>query len=142
MRSQPAVYGGRVIAGGQDGSVYALDMKTGCVYWATTVQSQVRSGITVGEAGGNPAVFFGDSAGFVYALDATSGKQLWKARAGRTSGIHCDRDAGVLQGSLVCRGRFPRGIDVGFSRLPVLHVSRQRVGSGCRYRKGSCGRPT
>jgi len=80
MRSQPAVYGGRVFAGGQDGSVYALDMPTGCVYWATTVQSQVRSGITVGEAGGKPAVFFGDSAGFVYALDAASGKQLWKAR--------------------------------------------------------------
>jgi polyvinyl alcohol dehydrogenase (cytochrome) len=80
MRSQPAVYRGKVFAGGQDGSVYALDMRTGCVYWVTTVQSQVRSGITVGEAGGNPAVFFGDSAGFVYALDATSGKQLWKAR--------------------------------------------------------------
>src|ERR1700689_165899 len=81
MRSQPAVYRGKVFAGGQDGSVYALDMRTGCVYWATTVQSQVRSGITVGEAGGNPALFFGDSAGFVYALDAASGKQLWKARA-------------------------------------------------------------
>ena len=81
MRSQPAVYRGKVFAGGQDGSVYALDMKTGCVYWATTVQSQVRSGITLGEAVGNPAVFFADSAGFVYALDATSGKQLWKARA-------------------------------------------------------------
>jgi len=81
MRSQPAIYRGRVIAGGQDGSVYALDMHTGCVYWSTAVQSQVRSGITVGAAGGNPAVFFGDSAGFVYALDATSGKQLWKTRA-------------------------------------------------------------
>ena len=80
MRSQPAVYRGRVFAGGQDGSVYALDMKTGCVYWATTVQAQVRSAITVGAAGGNPALFFGDSAGFIYALDATSGKQLWKVR--------------------------------------------------------------
>ena len=81
MRSQPAIYRGRVIAGGQDGSVYALDMTTGCVYCTTTLQSQVRSVITVGEAGGNPAVFFGDSAGFVYALDATTGKQLWKTRA-------------------------------------------------------------
>jgi polyvinyl alcohol dehydrogenase (cytochrome) len=80
MRSQPAVYRGRIFAGGQDGSVYALDMRSGCVYWATAVQSQVRSGITVGEAGGNPALFFGDSAGFVYALDAASGKQLWKVR--------------------------------------------------------------
>ncbi len=81
MRSQPAIYRGRIFAGGQDGTVTALDMRTGCTYWSTTVQSQVRSGITVGEAGGNPSVFFGDSAGFVYALDAASGKQLWKVRA-------------------------------------------------------------
>ena len=80
MRSQPAVSGGRLFAGGQDGSVYALDMRTGCVYWSTTVESQVRSGIMVGDDGSNPAIFFGDSAGFVYALDAKSGKQLWKVR--------------------------------------------------------------
>ena len=29
---------------------------------------------------GGTALFFGDSAGYVYALDATSGKQLWKMR--------------------------------------------------------------
>lgn len=80
MRSQPAVYRGRIFAGGQDGSMFALDAKTGCTYWTTMVQSQVRSGITVGEAGANPAIFFGDSAGFIYALDAGSGKELWKAR--------------------------------------------------------------
>ena len=80
LRSQPAVYRGRVFAGGQDGSIYALDAATGCVHWATTVQAQVRSGIVVGEAGGNPAVFFSDSAGYVYALNAANGKQLWMAR--------------------------------------------------------------
>ncbi|HEY7335841.1 MAG TPA: PQQ-binding-like beta-propeller repeat protein [Bryobacteraceae bacterium] len=80
LRSQPAVSGGRVFAGGQDGSVYALDAASGCVHWTTTVQSQVRSGITVGEAGANAAIFFGDSAGYVYALDAANGRQLWKAR--------------------------------------------------------------
>jgi polyvinyl alcohol dehydrogenase (cytochrome) len=80
MRSQPAVYRGRVFVGGQDGSVYALDAKTGCAVWSTTVQSQVRSGITVGEIGANAAVFFGDSAGYVYALDGATGKQLWKMR--------------------------------------------------------------
>lgn len=80
MRSQPAIYGGRVFAGGQDGSVVALDAKTGCTWWTTMVQSQVRSGITIGEAAGNPALFFGDSAGYVYALDAGSGRQLWKVK--------------------------------------------------------------
>ena len=81
LRSQPAVYRRRVFAGGQDGSVFSLDAATGCVHWATMVQSQVRSGITIGEAAGNPAVFFSDSAGYVYALDAASGKQVWKVRA-------------------------------------------------------------
>jgi len=80
MRSQPAVYRGRVFAGGQDGSLYALDAATGCVHWVTTVQAQVRTGITIGDVAGNPAAFFADSAGFVYALDAASGKQLWKMR--------------------------------------------------------------
>ena len=80
LRSQPALYRGWVFAGGQDGTVYALEAATGCVHWATAVQSQVRSGITVGEAAAQPAIFFGDSAGYVYALDAASGKQLWKIR--------------------------------------------------------------
>src|SRR5581483_6113766 len=80
LRSQPAVYRGRIFVGSQDGSIYALDTVSGCVHWATTVQSQVRSGIVVGEIAGKPAIFFGDSAGYVYALDASSGKQLWSMR--------------------------------------------------------------
>jgi len=80
LRSQPAVYRGRIFVGSQDGSVYALDAATGCVHWSTTVQSQVRSGITTGEIAGNPTIFFGDSAGFVYALDGATGKQLWRMR--------------------------------------------------------------
>jgi polyvinyl alcohol dehydrogenase (cytochrome) len=80
MRSQPAVYRGRIFAGGQDGTIVALDAITGCTHWSSTVQSQVRSGITAGEIAGAPALFFGDSAGYVYALDAASGRQLWKMR--------------------------------------------------------------
>jgi len=80
LRSQPAVYRGRIFVGSQDGSVYALDSATGCVHWTTMVQSQVRSGIATGEIAGNPTIFFGDSAGFVYALDGATGKQLWRMR--------------------------------------------------------------
>ena len=78
LRSQPAVYRGRVFAGAQDGSVYSLDAATGCVYWTTVVQAEVRSGITVAEVAGKPALFFGDSSGYLYGLDGASGKQLWK----------------------------------------------------------------
>jgi polyvinyl alcohol dehydrogenase (cytochrome) len=78
LRSQPAVYRGRVFAGAQDGSVYSLDAVTGCVHWSTMVQAEVRSGITVTEVGGKPALFFGDSSGNLYGLDGATGKQLWK----------------------------------------------------------------
>src|SRR2546422_6286782 len=78
LRSQPAVYRGRVFAGSQDGSVYSLDAETGCVHWTTTVQAEVRSGITVAELDGKPSLFFGDSSGYLYGLDGATGKQLWK----------------------------------------------------------------
>jgi polyvinyl alcohol dehydrogenase (cytochrome) len=78
LRSQPAVYRGRVFAGSQNGDVFALDAATGCVHWSTTVQAEVRSGITIGDLAGKPALFFGDSAGNLYALDGATGRQLWK----------------------------------------------------------------
>src|SRR5215831_15596466 len=78
LRSQPAVYRGRVFVGSQDGSVYSLDAETGCVYWITTVQAEVRSGITVAEVDAKPTLIFGDSSGYLYALDGATGKQLWK----------------------------------------------------------------
>ena len=49
LRSQPAVYRGRVFVGSQDGTVYALDAATGCTHWSTLVNAEVRSGITVAE---------------------------------------------------------------------------------------------
>jgi polyvinyl alcohol dehydrogenase (cytochrome) len=80
LRSQPAVYRGRVFAGSQNGDLYALDAATGCVHWTTTVEAEVRSGITVGDVAGKPTLFFGDSSGYLYAIDGASGTQLWKMR--------------------------------------------------------------
>lgn len=79
VRSQPAIYRGRVYVGGNDGTVYALDARTGCAFWATKASKAVRSGIAVAKAGSVEAVFFGDAGGDVYALDANSGEFLWSA---------------------------------------------------------------
>jgi polyvinyl alcohol dehydrogenase (cytochrome) len=81
MRSQPAVYKGRIYLGGDNGTVYSLDAATGCTYWSTAVK-QIRSGIAVGSAGSVTAVFFGDVSGSVTALDANSGNLLWQTRVG------------------------------------------------------------
>src|SRR5262249_19864567 len=78
LRSQPAVYRGRVFVGSPDGSVYSLDAETVCVHCITTVPAEVRAGITVAEVEGKPSLFFGDSSGHIYGLDAATGKQLWK----------------------------------------------------------------
>jgi polyvinyl alcohol dehydrogenase (cytochrome) len=81
VRSQPAIYGGRVYVGADDGTVYSLDAATGCTFWATTAPKAVRSGMVIGKVGSGDAVFFGDSGGAVYALDADSGKFLWRTQA-------------------------------------------------------------
>ena len=124
MRSQPAVYRGRVFAGGQGSTVYALDMLTGCVL-VNHVPVPVRSGIMVGEVGGNPALFFGDSAG----------KQLWKRRAD-------PHPASTMTATPVsCMSGRPPRESVGFSRLAVLHVqAASRLWMPPPEK--SCGKPT
>lgn len=77
-RSQPAFAGGRVFIGNSNGVVYSLDADSGCTRWGFKAAGAIRSGVTIGEANGSPAVFFGDSGANVYALDAKTGAQLWK----------------------------------------------------------------
>src|ERR1700733_5312236 len=70
-RSQPAIVGGRVFIATATGAVYSLDADTGCTRWGYQAgQVGVRSGLTVGEANGTAAVFFGDTTATVYALNA------------------------------------------------------------------------
>ena len=81
--SQPTVAGGRVFVGSQNGTVYALDARTGCIRWTFAAQGGVRTAVTIDAApGAVPArVYFGDTAANVYALDADTGRQLWVRRA-------------------------------------------------------------
>ncbi|MBI3548616.1 MAG: PQQ-binding-like beta-propeller repeat protein [Elusimicrobia bacterium] len=82
--AQPTVVGGRVLTGSADGTVYALDAKSGCVHWTFKADAGVRGAVNIGEidAGGRkrPAAFFGDVRGTVYAVDAATGERLWHRR--------------------------------------------------------------
>ncbi len=79
--AQPAVAAGRVFVGGGDGSVFALDARSGCTYWSFKAAAMVRTAISLGAAGkGRYAACFGDQQGNVYALDAQTGALLWKTR--------------------------------------------------------------
>jgi polyvinyl alcohol dehydrogenase (cytochrome) len=82
--AQPTVVSGRVFMATDNGYVYSLDAKTGCVYWSFQNGSIVRNSPMVGAVTGQGAtrwaVFFGDGHANVFALDAQTGRQLWKTR--------------------------------------------------------------
>src|SRR4029079_4669400 len=74
----PSIVGGRVFVGSDNGTVYALDTDTGCLYWSFKADGGVRSAPSVGRAGSRDAVYFGDLKANVFALDAASGLVIWK----------------------------------------------------------------
>jgi polyvinyl alcohol dehydrogenase (cytochrome) len=83
MASQPALGGGAIYIGGQDGSVYALEQGSGCLRWQFHAPAEVRTGIVVspwkgGDVSARPHIYFGDLIGNIYAVDAISGDLLWR----------------------------------------------------------------
>jgi polyvinyl alcohol dehydrogenase (cytochrome) len=86
MHSQPTIVSGRVFFGSDAGYIYSLDAKTGCVYWAFHADSGTRTAPTIapiqGQGTTKYAVYFVDVLTRVYAVDAQTGKLLWKSLAG------------------------------------------------------------
>lgn len=84
-RSQPTIAGGAAFVGSQDGTVYALDLASGCVRWSFKADNEVRASPVVetwraGDTEAKPRVWFGDLDGNAYALEAFTGRLLWKVR--------------------------------------------------------------
>lgn len=92
VTAQPAVSGGRVYVGAWDGSFYAIDQATGRVAWTTVLGNrapapwtdthrdaygQITSSAAVAGVGGHTTVFVGAAAS-LYALDAATGRILWR----------------------------------------------------------------
>src|SRR5262249_2751937 len=80
--SQPTVALDRIFVGSDNSSIYSMDGKTGCAYWAFRADSSGRFAPIVapisGRAGSKYAVYFVTSRGSAYAVDAQDGKLLWK----------------------------------------------------------------
>jgi polyvinyl alcohol dehydrogenase (cytochrome) len=77
--SQPTVAGGRVFVGSQNGTVYALSARSGCIHWTYAARGGVRTAVAIGPAVGvaSAVAYFGDTAANLYALDAETGRELW-----------------------------------------------------------------
>ena len=85
-RSQPTFAGGALFVGSHNGEVYALDPASGCVRWAYLASAEVRTGIAIGLVDGGAGdgqanAYFGDVLGYVYALNAATGAEVWRQRA-------------------------------------------------------------
>src|SRR5271163_2919223 len=74
--AQPTIAGGWLFVGSQNGTVYALDAKSGCIHWFFSADGGVRTAIIVGQTAGGAAVYFGDTSAKAYALDAATGRLL------------------------------------------------------------------
>ncbi|HEY8026853.1 MAG TPA: PQQ-binding-like beta-propeller repeat protein [Burkholderiaceae bacterium] len=86
--SQPVVASKRIFVGSQAGVFYSLSAATGCTYWQFTTEAGVRGAASIitfdkqarAKLGAKFGVLFGDMSGNAYALDAGTGRLLWKVR--------------------------------------------------------------
>jgi len=83
--AQPAIAGGRLFVGSQNGTVYSLDAASGCVAWTFSAFGGVRAAVSIGRWAGTGrqtayAAYFSDQKGFAYALDAATGRLLWSRK--------------------------------------------------------------
>lgn len=80
--SQPAIVFNRLFVGADDGTVYSLDAKSGCVHWAFRSDMFGRFAPIIapinGHSGSKYAVFFVTRSTTAYAIDAHNGHLLWQ----------------------------------------------------------------
>ena len=130
--SQPAMSNGLLYVGARNGLFYALDANTGQLRWSfdssavvgptlnnglpnsTTGTTQTMPNLLRdGPAVANGVVYFGDFYGFLYALDAASGRLLWATE------VEPHRDAIITSSPAVYNGR----VYVGISSKEVFNPS-------------------
>jgi polyvinyl alcohol dehydrogenase (cytochrome) len=76
----PTVLGGTIFIGSAGGAVQALSTESGCVKWLYQSSGPVRSGPVPVPNGKTHVLVFSDLTGWVYGLEAETGRQLWKKK--------------------------------------------------------------
>lgn len=76
--SSAAVADGKVVVGGRDKMIHAIDQKTGEAVWTFRTGARVESSPVIAAS----RVFVGSADGRFYVLDLQSGEKLWEFEAG------------------------------------------------------------
>jgi polyvinyl alcohol dehydrogenase (cytochrome) len=73
-----------VFVGSAGGKVYSLSAATGCIHWFFDTGAPMRAAISIARvktpSGQRYVALFGDGAANAYALDAATGKLIWKTK--------------------------------------------------------------
>ena len=121
-RAQPIVAGGRLFAASENREVHALNPKTGCTYWTYKADYGVRAALSVGPYKANgksgTAVYFGDTRANAYAVDANTGKEIWKTK------VDNHAFAGITGAPVVYGGKM---------FVPVQGISEEGTGAFNNY---------
>jgi polyvinyl alcohol dehydrogenase (cytochrome) len=78
--SQPTVLDGHLFVGSAGGVVHGMRADTGCLKWVYQANGPVRAALLAVPVNGRHALMFGDMTGWFYALDAETGRELWKVQ--------------------------------------------------------------
>ena len=78
--SQPTVFDGHVFVGSAGGAIHALRADSGCIEWTFQATGPVRTAIAITPVGSQHALMFSDLTGWVYSLEAETGKLRWKKK--------------------------------------------------------------
>ncbi len=80
-QTQPTIVGGAVFTATDNNYMYALDAKSGCVYWSYDAKNLMRGSVIVAPVTGVPGVkygaYIGDYMGRMIAVNAETGAPLW-----------------------------------------------------------------
>jgi outer membrane protein assembly factor BamB len=108
--------GDRVIGVTVDERVVALDTASGAERWTFSIGSDKRR-VGMSAALANERVFFGSNIGFIYAIDARRGTEIWKRQLGAptATAVAVSGNAIVVgvEGKKLCRLRASDGRVVG-----------------------------
>lgn len=78
INSQATLFAGRVFTSTEDGTVYSLDARSGCIYWTFKAPVGLRSAPVIDST--NELAIVGDTTGILWALGAKTGKVIWSTR--------------------------------------------------------------
>lgn len=76
----PSYSDGQIFVGSAGGLIQAMRAETGCIQWTYQVAGPVRAAIITVPNGDKHTLLFGDQTGWFYALEAETGKLLWKKK--------------------------------------------------------------